>query len=177
MKKRGHKFHWLEHFTDKIIPFLVLIIAVMLILQNPFWTLVDLTHYEPWTGVIDIAILLFFLIDLYFKWKHVENFKKFLRLYWFDVIAVFPFYLLTRTWFELSFLFSATEQVTEAQKIAHEALLLRELKLAEEFKVSEPLSKLFKEMKGVQRILRFFALDLHKTHKIMKHRILQHRKV
>ncbi len=181
MKKRGHKLQWIERFTDKIIPFLVIVIAFMLISQNPFWTLIDLSHYEPWVGMADIIILVFFLIDLYFKWKHVKNFKKFLKLYWFDVIAVFPFYLVTRTWFELSFFFTASEQVGGAQKLAHEAVLLRELKIAEELKWSEimkelKLSKLFREVNSVERILKFFALDLHKTHHIMRHRMAQHRK-
>ena len=84
MKKRPAKYlgehhhkyaflRWFEWFTDLIIPYLLILLAAELILDNPFWTLYSLEHFEPMVGYLDHFILFFFVTDLCFKWFHVRN--------------------------------------------------------------------------------------------------------
>ena len=168
----------LERFIDKSIPFALLAITIILILENPLWILVHLENYEPWIGIIDGIIVLFFLIDLIFKWFTVRHWKKFVKLYWIDILAIFPFYLMTRAWISMTSLIRLGEEVGEGQKFLHEFLLLRETELVKEARLMKE-TELFKEMKpfvralrSVQRFLRFIAgrdlerKDVHKNHKI-----------
>ena len=159
-----------EHFTDHIIPYLVIALAIILLLENPFWTLVHLENYEPWITVFDSLIIFFFVADLVFKWIKTQNVRKFLKLYWLDIVAVFPFYLGFRAYTELAGFFFIGEEVTEAgQKVAHEAVLLREARAARQarsvgrnIRIGQRLARAFKG--------RFYAshkalLSVHSRHK------------
>lgn len=135
-----------EHFTDHIIPWLVVGLAVVLILENPFWTLVHLEEYEPWVTIFDSAVVFFFVIDLAFKWERTKNIRSFLKLYWLDIVAVFPFYLAIRTYTEFAGILRIGEEATEtAQKLAHEAVLLREAGAVKEAEVLAKESRLARQ--------------------------------
>ena len=159
----------IERFVDKCIPFALIAITIILILENPFWILVHLENYEPWIGIIDLIIVLFFVVDLIFKWFTVRHWKKFVKLYWIDIIAVFPFYLATRAWISIASLVRLGEEFGEGQKFLHEFLLLRETELVREARLVRE-TELFKEFKpfmralrSVQRFIRFVAgRDLEK---------------
>lgn len=165
--------HEFEHFTDHIIPILVIALAIMLILENPFWTLVHLHDYEPWITIFDGLIVFFFAVDLVFKWFNTRDLRKFFKLYWLDIIAIFPFYLAFRAYAEVAAVFRVGEEISEAgQKVAHEAVLLREARLLRE---AEALGREAKEVRNAGRLLRAFRgrfyvsrqvlLEIHQRHK------------
>ncbi len=164
-------YEQMELIVDKLIP-IVLIVLALLIVSSFF---VDLHSYEPWVSLLDSFVISFFIIDLYFKWRSVHEIKKFFKLYWLDLLAVFPFYLLFR------FLIFATEiaRVEEAQKFLHEAALLRDTaKSARELKAVEESSKFvrfFEEsIRPLQRLLRFVAAEIHE---MFGHFVHRHAKV
>ena len=140
----------IDELVDHLVPFLVILLAVLLILGIAM----PLERYEPWPSIADSVIVACFLIELYFKWLHVRNVKKFVKFHWLDIIAVFPFYLLFRL-----YLFAAgfAQTVEEAQKTLHEVALLRTetvvKQLAEEEKLARE-AKLVKELPFIERIMR-----------------------
>src|SRR3972149_927457 len=109
----------IEHVVDRLIPVMVVLLGLMLIGEFT----VGLEHYEPYVTYADYMIVTFFVLDLYFKWQRTRNVLKFLKLYWIDLIAVFPFYLIFRLYLAATEVAKVGE---EAQKVAHEAALLRE---------------------------------------------------
>jgi hypothetical protein len=147
----------IEHFFDRSIPVLLIVLAVMLVTDNPFWTLYDLHHLEPWITWLDFLIVAFFVIDLTFKWFHVRKVVKFVKLYWLDLLAVMPFYLGFRVYAKLSSLVLVGEQIAEAQKVAHEAVLLREARLLREAELLREARPLTRWIRSVSRGLRFFS--------------------
>ena len=70
----------LEKFVNKAIPYVLIFLAVLIILENPFWTLVHLEDYEPYVTILDFIIIGFFVVELYFKWIRTKNLKKFVKL-------------------------------------------------------------------------------------------------
>jgi len=140
-----------EHFVDRAIPCLVLLIAILLALEFS----IDLHVYEPWPTVADTIVVTFFVVDLAFKWHRTKLLKDFFRRYWLDVLAVFPFYLLFRVYVEAAELLATGERVAITQKVAHEALLLKEAKLLEEARLIELGEKAAKEERVVARGIRF----------------------
>jgi hypothetical protein len=184
-KKRSmwQKFtHEFEHLTDHIIPYLVIILAIVLILENPFWTLYPLSEHEPWMSIFDGIVVFFFVADLVFKWFQTKNIRTFFKLYWLDMIAVFPFYLAFRAYEQVAAIFAVGEEVAlSSQKVAHEAVLLRETKLiqeaeqlAKETRIAKEAELLAKEAKtasrglrGGQNILRVMKGRLYASHRAM----------
>ncbi len=160
-KKRNKFIEEFEHFTDHIIPYLVILLAVILVLENPFWTLVHLDAYEPVVTIVDSVIVFFFVVDLVFKWFKTRRIRKFLKLYWLDIVAVFPFYLGFRAYAELAGLFIVEEFAETGQKVAHEAVLLREAKLARQTRVAG------RGIRMGQRVLRFFRGRFYTSHKAL----------
>jgi hypothetical protein len=124
------------------------------VLENPLWTLYPLEHFEPFVTYIDYFIVFFFVVDLTFKWLHVKNVVKFVKLYWLDIIAVLPFYLGFRIYARFAAIAAAGEEIAEAQKVAHELVLAREAELLKEAQVLAREEELLKEAKPLARILR-----------------------
>lgn len=167
------EFALVERFVDTIIPYLVVLLALLIILD--FTT--DIHQFEPWISYADWLIIGFFITDLVFKWFHVRKFTQFVKLYWLDILAVFPFYLVLRTYFFIAELVAFGERVSEAQQIAHEAVLLREAKIIKESEIFTKESKLLREAELIakegsrasrlvrlaQRFVRFIYAGLHLT--------------
>ncbi|MEM4239806.1 MAG: ion transporter [Candidatus Woesearchaeota archaeon] len=186
-----------EHFTDHIIPVLVVLLAVALVLENPLWTLVHLSEYEPWIGIFDGVIVFFFVADLVFKWFKTRNIRRFFRLYWLDMVAVFPFYLAFRAYSEVAAFFRIGEEIAESgQKIAHEAVLLREAKtiqeaeeLAKQARMLREAEELGKEarlareaglfnrtIRPLQRLLRMLKGRFYTSHRVLVEAHQQHKR-
>ncbi len=150
MKSRKERLPaWLEEIervVDKSVPYILALLALLIILE---FTHVAEAYHDIFIR-IDYFIVAFFIIDLCFKWYHTRNVLKFIRLYWIDIIAVFPFYAIFRLYFAVTELFAAGESV---QKILHETVLLRETKLLRE---AEYGAKFAKEA----RFIRIFARGL-----------------
>jgi len=136
---------WLEKieiFVDKSIPFLLILLTIMIVLE-----LLNLDEgFENIFHYFDVLIVIFFVIDLCFKWNRTRNAIKFIKLYWIDIIAVFPFYAVFRLYAFAADFFAAGETV---QKFLHETVLLRETKLLR----LEETAKFAKE----GRFIRLFA--------------------
>lgn len=170
--------HEFEHFTDHAIPWLVLALAVVLVLENPFWTLVHLEHYEPWMTIFDGVIVFFFVMDLLFKWLKTRDIREFFKLYWLDIVAVFPFYLAFRAYSEVAAIFRIGEEFAKTgQEIAHETVLIREARLLRE---AEMLSKearvVSRETQSAGRILRLIKGRFYTSHQALIEIHKQHRK-
>ena len=166
MKKRLSAFsHKFEHFTNKIIPYLLIGLGIVLILENPFWTLVHLEQFEPWITIFDGFIVFFFVVDLIYKWYHTRKVRKFLKLYWLDVVAVFPFYLGIRAYTEIRGIILVGEEIAEAQKLAHEAVLVREARVLEEARLARETKPLTRAVRAGQRFLRALKGRLYATHR------------
>lgn len=159
-----------ERFINIGIPILVILLAGIIVL--------DFTHglhkYEPYVTYFDYFIVAFFTIDLVFKWNKTRDVRRFLRLYWIDVLAVFPFYLVFRVYAFSRELLKIGEEVSEAQKIAHEAVLLREAKVAREARLVTEEARVLKEVSPAIRLLRFFqrTLRLFKGRFLLTHELL-----
>lgn len=163
-----------EHFVDRVIPFLVVLLGLLIVAD----VTMDIHRFEPWVSYADWLIVGFFATDLVFKWRHVRKVTKFLKLYWLDILAVFPFYLLFRAYVVIAELVVAGEKIKEAQQIAHEAILLRETKLLKEAEVFTKEGRLAREAELIgkeartlprmlrfgQRLIRFVWGTLHVTH-------------
>jgi hypothetical protein len=140
----------IEFFVDRAVPYVLVFLAVLIILE--FLHVAD--QYHDLFVAFDYFIVSFFVVDLCFKWYHTRNVLKFIKLYWIDLIAVFPFYTAFRVYFAATELFAAGES---AQKILHEAVLLREtrlLKEAELLREAEYGAKFAKEGRFVRVIAR-----------------------
>lgn len=147
MKKRLPP--WLkaiERLVDKLMPVMLVLLAGVIVAEFTEWG----HHNEGILITLDYFIITFFVVDLAFKWYETRDALKFLKLYWIDIIAVFPFYTLFRLYFVAAEIFAAGEQ---AQKFLHEAVLMREMRVLRE---AEKSARFLKEA----RFVRFFARGL-----------------
>jgi hypothetical protein len=116
--------------------------------------------YHDYIIILDYIIVTFFVVDLCFKWNHVRNIKTFVKLYWIDIIAVFPFYLIFRTFYLVREIVILSE---EAPKYLHELVLLRETKFLRELEMAKLLheaeyARLLREAKFVRVAARFLRV-------------------
>ncbi|MBI4016568.1 MAG: hypothetical protein HY363_02640 [Candidatus Aenigmarchaeota archaeon] len=167
-KKEHHLLHNFEWVVDVAVPYLLVVLAALLILEF----LVDLEHYEPLVSIFDYVIVSFFALDLFFKWSHVRNAKVFIRLYWIDILAVFPFYLVFRLYGLLAGALIGGEEIAFGQKIAHETVLLREAEIGKEAKFVKEV-RLARGIRFAQRLLRIIKARLHIVRKEMHRRSRQ----
>ncbi len=125
--KKG--FHKLEHLVDKLIPYALLALLVVIIITFFFK---DIAHaYEHWIEIADITIISLFVIDLIFKFIRVRKVKTFIRSYWLDIIAVFPFYLFLRAAEEAYLLFRFSDTLQESQSALHAGIGIKEVTAVE----------------------------------------------
>lgn len=159
MKEWVHKA---EVFVDRSIPYLIIVLAIIIIIELFFDALYE--SYSLLFRALDMIVVSFFVVDLYFKYQRIKNFKKFLKTCWLDILAVFPFVLLFRMIEEGLLLFRVSKEVGEVQSIMHTAVELRKTgilsetaKLAEEVERTGKISRtteFFKILKPLQRFPR-----------------------
>lgn len=155
-KKLPYWAEKIEHFIDKSIPIMLVVLTILIILE--FTKYGEL--YHDYILILDYIIITFFVVDLCFKWNHVRNFKKFVKLYWIDIIAVFPFYLVFRAFYLFREIIILSE---EAPKYLHELVLLRETKLLRELELAKLLheaeyARLMREARFVRVAARFLRV-------------------
>ena len=158
--------HWIEIFVDRAIPYVVLLLLFIIIGDFAFHDLMN--KYRLYVNLTDYIILSFFVVDLAFKFYRVRNVKLFLKKYWLEVIAVFPFILIFRLFEEIFIALRLTAPIEEGQKIIHS--VAEATKIGEEQKIIRELSALEKETRVFRSIeegtrlsrtsmfLRFFRL-------------------
>lgn len=137
----------IEHFIDISIPFMLVLLGALIVLE--FTHYVD--DYHDFMVWLDYFIILFFVADLSFKWYRVHDSLKFIKLYWIDLLAIFPFYTVFRVYRFAAEIAIATE---ETQKLVHEAALLREAKILREAELSTKIIKEGKFIRLIARVLR-----------------------
>ncbi len=143
MKRWMHK---IELFVDKIVPWLVGILLIVIIIEFFFRQLAE--EYRTIISILDGFIVFVFVLDLIFKYIRAKNIPDFLRNSWLDIIAVFPFYFFFRFMEGIASIFIAPETISEGQKILHEGVLLE--------KESAKIVKNVEEAGKISRT-RFFA--------------------
>jgi|SRR3989344_4018375 len=154
LNKRKHAKETIEKIIDMSIPILVIILGIIILLELT----VDVKKYEQYFKYVDFIIVLFFSADLYFKWLRTKKVKVFIRLYWIDILAVFPFYLIFRVYLFFTEFVKTAEQ---AQKALHEFILIRETKLVEEsFKEAEILAKTGRAERLLKLAQRFVRISV-----------------
>lgn len=108
----------LEHLIDILIPYaLVLLIGILVVeFAKPVW----MEDY-PFIHYIDYIIVLIFVLDLCFKFHHSKTIPFFLKTYWLEIIAVFPFFLIFRLLDGLGLLTFALGEtaIKEGQSVVH----------------------------------------------------------
>ncbi len=132
----------IEVFVDKLIPYLILLLIVVVVIDVFFKQTAASYHTELY--VTDSVIITFFVIDLIFKYRRVHNIPKFLKLYWLDILAVFPFLLMLRVFEEI--LLISEGSVSTLRNLFHAGLVLEEevtaeTKLTRAVKSSELIAK------------------------------------
>ncbi|MBW2971767.1 ion transporter [Candidatus Woesearchaeota archaeon] len=174
MKRWMHK---IEVIVDKAIPPCLLVLLVIIILDLGFPEMVEHYHLHQYIVVADYIIIGIFVLDLIFKWQRTRHIPLFLKKYWLDILAVFPFFLVFRL-FEVAagaFSFVVSESTQTFQAVLHEGLEVekegaRLLREAERFtkeggrvaREAEKLSKLSRSsrfmrfLRPIMRIPRFF---------------------
>jgi hypothetical protein len=115
--------HKLEKFVDQIIPPILVLLLVILVGELFFSGQIE--PYSDYVDAFDALIIIVFVADLAFKYNRVRHLPKFLRMYWLQIIAVFPFFLIFRAM--ETFRFSEAIQVgsdaiQEGQMVVHEGM-------------------------------------------------------
>ncbi len=158
--------HKIEVIVDKIIPYLVLILLILIIGEFTHYKLIE--ENENLVLAIDYIIVLFFIMDLSFKYYRVRNAKIFIKKYWLDIIAVFPFFLIFRLVEEVIIFFRISSELVESQKILHtgieisrisrelseEQRILREIQEATRLERTSIIARIIRPLERVPRIWR-----------------------
>lgn len=146
MKRWMHK---VEVAVDKIIPPCLIVLLVIIVLELGFNDLVEHYQLEIWLQIADYLVIAVFVLDLVFKWMKTRHLPKFLRKYWLDILAVFPFFLLFRLFEMFAGVFGAavSESTKTAQSILHEGLEVEK----EGAKIAKEAEKLISQSSRVAR--------------------------
>ena len=138
----------LEHLTDRIIPYLLILLTIIIVLEFGFKHIAE--QYNLHITIADYTIIFFFVLDLAYKYNRVRQFKPFVKKFWLDIIAVFPFFLVFRIVEELFLLLSVSQDVAEGQKFLHFGLEAE--KIVKEESALKELSSLQKESRLIKEI-------------------------
>ncbi len=160
--------HKIEVIIDKSIPYLVLILLILIIgefTHNKF-----IQDHDNLVLSIDYGIVIIFVIDLMFKYYRVKNAKTFVKKYWLDIIAVFPFFLIFRLVEELILFFRISSELAQSQQILHttieigrisrdlseEERILREIEQVTKLERTGLFARILRPLERVPRILEGF---------------------
>ena len=172
--------HRIEVIVDKAIPYLVLILLILIIGEFTHYKLIE--ENANIVLLIDYFIVIIFIIDLSFKYYRVKNAKIFIKKYWLDIIAVFPFFLLFRLVEEVILFFRISAELAESQKILHtgveigrisqelteEQRVLREIQEATRLERTGLIARIIRPIERIPRIwrmLHFYEKPYRKVNK------------
>ena len=158
--------HKAEIISDNIIPYLVLILLILIVLDIFYHE--KILPYQNQILILDYFIVIAFIIDLSFKYYRVKDYKMFLKKYWLDIIAVFPFFLIFRLVEEIILLTRVSEGLAESQKVLHtgveigrisrevseEARVLREIQEASRLERTSLIGRIIRPVERLPRIWR-----------------------
>jgi hypothetical protein len=158
--------HKVEVLVDKSIPYLVLILLILIVLDLFYNEKV--VDYENQILVLDYFIVIIFIIDLSFKYYRVRNAKTFLKKYWLDIIAILPFFLIFRLIEEIILLTRVSETLSQSQGLLHtgvevgriasggqeEARVLKEIQEATKLERTAKIARIVRPVERAPRIWR-----------------------
>ncbi|MBI5398923.1 hypothetical protein HZB03_05655 [Candidatus Woesearchaeota archaeon] len=111
-------YHELEVLVDHLIPYLLIILLNIIIMEFFFKEAAE--KYHALIVIADAFIVAVFVADLLFKYLRVRDIPLFIKNYWLDILAVFPFFLVFRIFEGFGLLGGGAETVSAAQKVVHE---------------------------------------------------------
>ena len=161
----------LEWFVDKLIPYLIIVLFGIVIVDVFYHE--TSVKYHSTIFVLDAIIITVFVIDLLFKYQRVRNIPRFLRLYWIDILAVFPFFLALRLFEEILLL--SESSISALRNLFHVGLIFEEQVLIgeETVKTAELIAKegrislverLFRPLRRLPRLFKAFSFYEHPEH-------------
>ena len=109
--------HTVEVIVDKLIPFLLIILAAIIIVELTSDKLAE--KYHTYIQIFDYFLITTFIIDLGFKYHRIRNIPQFIRECWLDIIAIFPFFIVFRFFEGLLGILGISEATVQAQKVLH----------------------------------------------------------
>jgi len=154
--------HTVEVIVDKLIPFLLIILAAIIILELTAHELAE--KYHTYIQIFDYFLITTFIIDLGFKYHRIRNIPQFIRECWLDIIAIFPFFIVFRFFEGLLGILGISEATVQAQKVLHVGVGVEKELVAtvkEGSRVAEEVSraeKLTKYIRAGARSLRLLKL-------------------
>ena len=102
-----------EDLVDKSIPYLVALLLVVIIIEFGFPAYAE--EHRALVDAADWFVIGMFTLDLVFKFNRIRDIPEFVKRYWLDILAVFPFYLMFRLVDEAIFITGASELMRGAQ--------------------------------------------------------------
>ena len=148
--------HRIEVTADKIIPYLV--VLLLFLIFGEFFYKEFLESYYLYVVIIDYFIISVFVIDLCFKFYRVRKFNIFLKKYWLDIIAVFPFFLLFRVIEEIAAVLRISGEISEGQKVVHTGIeierIAKEERIIRELRELEKGGTVFREIEEGTKLSR-----------------------
>ena len=139
--------HHMELKVEKLVPYALALLMVILVLDIFFKEIAH--HYHSYIIAADCIVIGVFVIDLVFKYIHSRTNKGFVRKYWLDIIAVFPFVLIFRIFEEIMFI-TRIEGLGSAQGVLHTSV-----EVEREVVKATQLEKEASKAVGVSRSARF----------------------
>src|SRR3989338_1380220 len=162
--------HKTESIVDRSIPYIVILLLFIII--SDFFLKEIYYKYELYFAIGDYFVLSVFIIDLIFKFNRVRQFKVFLRKYWLDIIAVFPFFLLFRVFEEVVSFFRISSELSRGQNIIHSGQEGEKLTRTEELtKIVRPITRTPRMLEAVTFYEKPIKKDYKKTKKLFEKEI------
>ena len=109
-----------ELFVDKFIPYLLVLLIFIIVIELFFHNIAEQYRYH--INLLDGFIVLVFLLDLYFKYQQTKNIPTFVKKYWLEILAVFPFYLVFRFIETTLGFLEVSGLIKQGQNIVHSGL-------------------------------------------------------
>lgn len=161
-KRLRHFLHDTEVFIDKLITPAVLVLIVVIIIEFFFIQLAE--KYATPITITDGIVVGIFVIDLIFKYNHVRNIPKFIKYFWLDILAVFPFFLLFRAFEGLAAFASLGERT---QTLLHQGIILEQegSRLVREAEQLSKVSEFSRFIRPITRLPRILKLAPHHSKK------------
>jgi hypothetical protein len=151
-------WHKVEKYVDASIPLCLVVLLYIIILEIFFHETAHHYHFE--IVFTDNIIIFIFILDLAFKYIRMQNVPQFLKRYWLEIMAVFPFYLFFRmVEFFLSFA-TFSESLQSFQQILHEGLEIDNegSKIAAQAGKSARFNNLIRLIRPMLRLPRFLKV-------------------
>ncbi len=154
----------IEHYNTKLIPYCIVLLLVIIVAEV-FLTIENETIHLT-LKITDYIIIAIFVIDLIFlaikAKRQGHSVSYFIKKYWLDILAVFPFGIVIEEIGRGYRLFAATESVALGQGIVHESLELTKatsraekiVKISRGVRIGARLTRVISKGSGIIRFKR-----------------------